>query len=80
MHARDPSCTPTPTCREQDPAFLNRPSEPPTLARNPDALPPHQIVSQAPAVGTVRCIASLADVQGEEFKDPCILIAEQVRH
>ncbi len=39
---------------------------------------PSQIVSQAPATGTVRVIADLADIQGQEFSSPTILIAEKV--
>lgn len=37
-----------------------------------------QVVSQAPAVGTLQVIASLADVQGQDFAEPVILIAEEV--
>eukprot|EP00798_Chlamydomonas_sp_ICE-L_P020028 gene20028-26744_t len=37
-----------------------------------------QIVSQAPAVGTIKLIADLSEIQGEEFGAPTILIAEKV--
>lgn len=37
-----------------------------------------QIVSQVPASGKVLCISSLADVQGVEYEEPVVLIADKV--
>lgn len=33
---------------------------------------------QAPAAGTLQVISSLADVQGQHFESPVILVAEKV--